>query len=263
MPPPKRLSILKPIPGQLGAFALTSHLLPILDQTKGSRVVGVSSAFHHLTPLFGGFDVSDIMMDRPWRDYSLMSSYTFTKLCNLLFTFQLAHRLKASGSSVLSVAAHPGFTQSPFHVGSITNYFVSAIGMDTPTGALSLIYACVDPSVKSGQYIGPDGLLLGSHGMPCVSTPSTESQDQELQLKLWEASEEFTGVGYSAVFERLSSKSRSIQDKSSRPRSSRRVRTSKRTSTSKRSSTKRDKSLRGSSSKLAAIDNRVEPSFSL
>lgn len=228
----------------LGAFALTSHLLPILEKTKGSRVVGVSSAFHHLTSLSGGFDVEDIMMDRPWRDYSLISSYTFSKLCNLLFAFELGRRLKASGSSVKSISAHPGFTHSPFHVGSITNYFVSSIGMDTPTGALSLIYACVDPSVKSGQYIGPDGLLLGSHGNPCVSKPSAESQDEELQSRLWEVSEKFTGVSYDVLMDGKKSKRVSSKRQSSKRATSKRV-------SSKRVSSKH------------AMNQRVEASFSL
>ena len=63
-------------------------------------------------------------------------------------------------------------------------------------GVLPILRAATDPSVLGGQYYGPDGFMgaVGRH--PVVVTSSTASYDAESQRRLWEVSEELTGVTY-------------------------------------------------------------------
>jgi NAD(P)-dependent dehydrogenase (short-subunit alcohol dehydrogenase family) len=181
---------------------LTALLLPVLEKTPGSRIVAVSSVTHALP----GFDVEDLMFEKPNREYGMFTAYAYCKLCNLLFAFELAERLKESGSSVMSVACHPGFTDTPIQ-GWVTQLF-SALSMSSEAGALSLIYAAIDPSVVSGQYIGPDG-FLGVRGMPTVAKASAQAMDTKLQARLWQLSEELTAVKYSFATKRSSKRASS------------------------------------------------------
>jgi hypothetical protein len=62
-------------------------------------------------------------------------------------------------------------------------------------GALGEVRAAVDPGVAGGQYYGPTG-LAENRGHPGLVLPKKEAQDPEAARKLWEASEELTGVKY-------------------------------------------------------------------
>lgn len=85
----------------LGHFALTGHLLPLLVDTPGSRVVVMASNGHKLP----GLTFDDV---RSGVGYSPMRAYGRSKLANLLFSQELARRLASHGHRTLSVAAHPG-----------------------------------------------------------------------------------------------------------------------------------------------------------
>jgi NAD(P)-dependent dehydrogenase (short-subunit alcohol dehydrogenase family) len=208
---------------QLGPFTLTALLLPVLDKTPGARVVAVSSVAHMMPMMY----IEDMMHDNPDLKYRSLFAYAYSKLSNLLFAFELAKRLKKSGSSVTAVACHPGYTFTPIQADLPWGDLLSrVIGMSQEQGALSLIYAAVDPSVKPGQYIGPDGLFFGFRGMPSLTTPTAQARDAGLQSKLWKLSEELTGMRF--PFE-TSTKSKRVSSKRA---------SSKRASKGKRSSTK-------------------------
>ena len=86
----------------LGPFALTTLLMPHIT----GRVVTVSSEMHKR----GHIDPGDLNGEN--RPYNAFQTYCDTKLANLLFTFELQRRLARAGSSVRSIAAHPGLSKT-------------------------------------------------------------------------------------------------------------------------------------------------------
>ncbi|HMJ77951.1 MAG TPA: oxidoreductase, partial [Iamia sp.] len=90
----------------LGPFALTGRLLPLLAAAPAGRVVTVASLAHQ----WGGIDLDDLTYER--RRYVRWLAYGESKLANLLFAFELDRRLRAAGSTVASLAAHPGLART-------------------------------------------------------------------------------------------------------------------------------------------------------
>ena len=62
-------------------------------------------------------------------------------------------------------------------------------------GALPILYAAASPLINSGDYIGPDG-FLGQRGFPRKRKSSRASYNKDKAKRLWELSEELTGVSY-------------------------------------------------------------------
>ena len=85
----------------LGHFALTGLLLAAMDGRDDARVVTLTSGAHRMGSI--GFD--DLQCE---RRYSRWRAYGQSKLANLLFALELDRRLRAAGSPIKSVAAHPG-----------------------------------------------------------------------------------------------------------------------------------------------------------
>src|SRR4051794_7547962 len=83
----------------LGHFALTGLLLPKLRD----RVVTLSSPAHRI----GRIRLDDLNWER--RRYRRWAAYAQSKLADLMFAYELDRRLRAAGSTVRSIAAHPGY----------------------------------------------------------------------------------------------------------------------------------------------------------
>ena len=62
-------------------------------------------------------------------------------------------------------------------------------------GALPSLYAATSPDIEGGEYIGPDG-FLGQRGYPQKARSSGSSYDPATAQRLWEVSEEITGVHF-------------------------------------------------------------------
>ena len=62
-------------------------------------------------------------------------------------------------------------------------------------GALPILYAAARPKIEGGEYIGPDG-FLGQRGYPHKARSSKRSHDEGTAQRLWEVSEELSGVAY-------------------------------------------------------------------
>ncbi|MGO4612716.1 SDR family NAD(P)-dependent oxidoreductase [Nocardia sp. 2YAB30] len=175
----------------LGHFALTGLLLDALLPVPGSRVVTVSSIGHRIR---AAIHFDDLNFD---HGYSALAAYGQSKLANLLFTYELQRRLAAADQATIAVAAHPGGANTDLmrHLPAV---FGPAIGLLTqsPTmGALPTLRAATDPGVTGGQYYGPDG--LGSmRGHPKLVSSSKQSHDPDLARRLWQVSEDLTGVSY-------------------------------------------------------------------
>ena len=184
----------------LGHFALTGLLMPRIRTTPDARVVTVSSGAHML----GKIHFDNLNSE---RSYSKWGAYAQSKLANLLFAYELQRKLEAAGSSVISVAAHPGYAAThlqlvgPEMEGSKSSQRVMSaanrvLAQSAAMGALPSLYAATSPEVRGGDYVGPDG-FAGQRGFPVKARSSRRSQDQEIAARLWAVSEQLTGVSYS------------------------------------------------------------------
>lgn len=187
----------------LGHFALTGLLLPALERSEGPRVVSVSSIAHAR----GRIDLDDLQYQ---RKYSSSRAYSGTKLACLMFAIELHRRAKATGSKLTSVAAHPGISRTPIAAGweqedrrrpwdrlEVFGYHVSVrlFGRPAAEGAQSLVFAATESSVIGGGYYGPTGFgQMG--GPPGPVRPSRRAVDPAVAARLWETSEQLTGVRY-------------------------------------------------------------------
>jgi NAD(P)-dependent dehydrogenase (short-subunit alcohol dehydrogenase family) len=184
----------------LGHFALTAQLLPLLIASASPRVVTVSSLMHKI--------MADIRFnDLHWtKKYDPDMAYGQSKLANLLFAKELQRRSDANGWGLISTAAHPGISTtdlvtngvgSTSFKGRFSTVFVRVIGQSAARGALPQIYAAVAPFVTPGGYYGPDGFLEGK-GDVAVAAVSAKANNAELAARLWEVSEQLTGVVWPA-----------------------------------------------------------------
>jgi NAD(P)-dependent dehydrogenase (short-subunit alcohol dehydrogenase family) len=175
----------------LGHFALTNLLLPQIRD----RVVSVSSGAHRI----GGLDLDDLNWER--RRYDRWKAYGQSKLSNLLFILELQRRLSDAGSDVRAVAAHPGYaaTNLQSRTGSRLQNAVMWVGnkviaQSDEMGALPTLYAATQ-DVPGGAYVGPDG-FQEQRGHPKLVGRSKAASDEESARRLWELSEELTGVSF-------------------------------------------------------------------
>jgi NAD(P)-dependent dehydrogenase (short-subunit alcohol dehydrogenase family) len=175
----------------LGHFALTLQLLPVITD----RVVTVSSNAHR----WGRINVDDLNWQR--RRYRRWLAYGQSKLADLMFTYELQRRLHAAGSSLRSVAAHPGYaaTELQSSTGSRADRVMSLgnrlLAQSAERGALATLYAATMPDVRGGEYWGPDG-LAELVGHPTRVGSSRSSKDGRTAVRLWARAEELTGVTF-------------------------------------------------------------------
>jgi NAD(P)-dependent dehydrogenase (short-subunit alcohol dehydrogenase family) len=167
----------------LAPFLLTHLLLDRLKSSAPSRIITVASAAHYRV----GLDLDDLEAK---RSYSALKVYSQSKLCNVLFTYELAKRLE--GTSVTANCLHPGVITSGFgkNDGGIFAVLIGIAGifMISPDkGARTSIYLATSKDVAnvSGKYFDSDTKEKKS---------SRVSRDPELAQKLWKISEQMTGV---------------------------------------------------------------------
>jgi NAD(P)-dependent dehydrogenase (short-subunit alcohol dehydrogenase family) len=179
----------------LGHFALTGLLLGALEGREDARVVTLSSTAHRI----GRIDFEDIQSD---RRYSRWGAYGQSKLANLLFAFELERRLLAAGSTIKSLAAHPGYAATnlqfagpPLHERIVMALSNRILAQSAEMGALPQLYAATCPDLPGGAFVGPNG--PGEHrGHPTIVSPRHTALDREAAARLWAISEELTGVRY-------------------------------------------------------------------
>jgi NAD(P)-dependent dehydrogenase (short-subunit alcohol dehydrogenase family) len=184
----------------LGHFALTGRLLPVLLQATAPRVVVTASNAHR----FGKMDWDDLHGERGYRKWG---AYGQSKLANLLFMHELHHRAGQAGTDLVAVAAHPGYAATHLQAAGIEmegnkRVFAAAVAFgnrvvaqSAAMGALPQLYAATMPDVAGDDYYGPDG-LLEQRGHPKKVTGNAASSDLVAAHRLWEVSEELTGVTY-------------------------------------------------------------------
>jgi NAD(P)-dependent dehydrogenase (short-subunit alcohol dehydrogenase family) len=182
----------------LGHFALTGLVLPSLLATPGSRIVTVSSVGHR----DGVMRFGDLQSERGYR---ADDAYAQSKLANLLFTYELAGRLQAAGHAAIALAAHPGlartglFRWDPWLTRALLSPALRPLTFwglhNAQAGALATLRAAADPSARTGEYYGPGGWHEYT-GSPVRVESAAQSHDPASQRRLWQMSEQLTGVSY-------------------------------------------------------------------
>lgn len=185
----------------LGHFALTGRLLDRLVETPGeTRIVTQSSGVHER----GTIDFEDLQREDA---YDKWDAYAQSKLANLLFTYELDRRLDRAGvTDVLGVGCHPGYANTalqrrgPEAEGSTLRIWImkaanALFAQSAQRGALPMLYAGTSPEVSGGDYVGPGG-LLNARGAPEIQRSGEDSYDETTAARLWDVSEELTGVSY-------------------------------------------------------------------
>ena len=166
----------------LNYFVLTNNLLPLLRQASSARIINVASEAHRGVTL----EFDDLQGE---RGYSGFRAYQKSKLANILFTNQLARRLK--GEKVTTNSLHPGFVASKFghnNSGWFAKFFKfaqSMMAISQDDGAKTSVYLATASDVArvSGKYFAK-----------CeVKTPSRASFDEAASAQLWEISEALVG----------------------------------------------------------------------
>ena len=175
----------------LGTFALTSLLLPKLEQTKKSRVVITSSLAHKA----GRINFDDVNAD---NGYIAFQRYAMSKFANILHATELDRRLRAKNSNVKTTCCHPGVasTELARHLPKVAQMFmpVASLFLNTPAkGAWPTLAAAVGKGAVGGGYYGPSGFGEWM-GTASDAVRSRQSQNPKLAEKLWDLSIELTGV---------------------------------------------------------------------
>jgi NAD(P)-dependent dehydrogenase (short-subunit alcohol dehydrogenase family) len=180
----------------LGHFALTGLLLGAMDGRDDARIVTLTSGAHRM----GHIAFDDLQSE---RGYKRWRAYGQSKLANLLFALELHRRLRAAGSTIKSLAAHPGYSATnlqsaaaPFVDRMVMVVTNAVLAQSAEKGTLPQLYAATHPGLESGEFIGPDG-FQEQRGYPHHVTPhNKEAYDEAIARRLWDVSEELTGVSY-------------------------------------------------------------------
>jgi NAD(P)-dependent dehydrogenase (short-subunit alcohol dehydrogenase family) len=163
-------------------FVLTQLLRPCLEAAGEARIVNTSSAAHQNATL----DLDDLQSAKA---YGAMKAYCRSKLCNILFTRELARRL--AGSRITANSLHPGFVSTRFgdEAGGLISRFVGLaklLAISADEGAKTIVYLATSPHVArtSGRYFTKCRPL----------SPSRAAQDDTAAAKLWERSQALAGL---------------------------------------------------------------------
>lgn len=164
----------------LAYFLLTQLLLDKLRASAPSRIVNVASNAHRRTT----FDISDLQFE---RGYNSWKAYCSSKFANIIFTYELAHRLEGTGVTVNCL--HPGVVATNFGRSGTGLFrllvgFVRPLLINSERGAATSIYLASSPEVEG---------VTGKYFVNSREARSTDqTYDRDLWHRLWEESERLT-----------------------------------------------------------------------
>ncbi|WP_299183059.1 SDR family oxidoreductase [uncultured Chryseobacterium sp.] len=180
----------------LGHFALTSQLLPMIQQSNYARVVTVSS----VAARQGAINFDDLQST---VSYLPMKAYSQAKLANLMFALELQRQNEKNGWGITRIAAHPGVSRTNLLISGAGRW--SAAGMartflpflfqPSSQGALPTLFAATSPEAKASMYYGPNK-KSETRGFPAVAKIPAQAEDLEVSHKLWAVSEKLTNVEF-------------------------------------------------------------------
>ena len=157
----------------LSIFLLSGLLIDLLQKNAPARIVTVSSMAHAST-----IDFSNLQGE---KSYDGHEAYGRSKLCNILFTFELASRLK--NSAVTANCLHPGVINTKLlHAGWGMG------GASLESGAQTSVYLAISDEAEdvSGKYFSNMR----------ESQPAAICRDPEAKKNLWEISEALCGFTF-------------------------------------------------------------------
>jgi NAD(P)-dependent dehydrogenase (short-subunit alcohol dehydrogenase family) len=190
----------------LGHFALTASVLPLLRAAKDARVVSLSSVAARQS---GKIHFDDLQFE---KSYAAMSAYGQSKLAVLMFARELDKRSRAGGWGIVSNAAHPGLTKTNLQVAGPSHgrekpalmerlyklswRFTPFLWQEIDEGILPALYAAAAPQAEGGAFYGPRGFYETAGGGVALAKVPANAQNDEDSRRLWELSEQLTGVSY-------------------------------------------------------------------
>lgn len=164
----------------LGHFLLTRLLEPALRAGAPSRVINVASEAHRSA---AGIDFAALR--RP-GSFSGLSEYAVSKLCNILFTRELARRW--AGSGVTTYAVHPGVVATGIwrRLPQPLRWLATLSMLSPEEGARTVLHCATAPELAaaSGRYYKHEREAL----------PRPVAEDDDLAARLWTTSEALAGL---------------------------------------------------------------------
>ena len=199
----------------LGHFALTGLLLPKLEDRAAKveatgglvqgehlppRVVYISSLAHRR----GKLHFDDLQSA---HRYSPMAAYQRSKLADLMLAFELDRRLRARGSAILSLAAHPGLANTNLfltedHQGvqrtirAFTGHVMERFLNTGAGGAVPTLFAATAPGAMPGGYYGPQSFFESRGNNAGPANIAAQAHYTDDAARLWSVCEDLTGVRY-------------------------------------------------------------------
>ncbi|MDQ2751678.1 MAG: oxidoreductase [Bacteroidota bacterium] len=175
----------------LGHFALAGLLYPLLQATKGSRIISLTSNGYQNTTI----DFDNLKSE---KDYNPLREYRQSKLATLIFSIELDRRIIAKGQQVLSIAVQPGANKTDLTRHSSEEEIAKGIEriggfMEPWQGALCTLYASLSDEAQGGSMYEPDG-NNGYSGYPTLATIQRNAKDSVVAKKLWELAEKITEI---------------------------------------------------------------------
>ena len=166
----------------LGPFLFTRLLEPSLRRGRAARVVNVASAAHRRVD---GIDFAALR--RPTRTLTTVREYAVSKLCNILFSRELARRWSESG--IATYAVHPGRVRTAIwrHAPAPVRWWARHRGsISEEEGARTILYCATSAEVAgaSGRY----------YALEREAEPTAAARDDALAARLWDESERLTGL---------------------------------------------------------------------
>jgi len=170
----------------MAGFIVTNALLDNLRRAPSARIVTTSSDAHRT----GRLEFDDVQTSR--RAYTTFRAYSASKLCNVLFTRELARRLQ--GTNVTANAVHPGFVKTRFYqvefgALELLRPLVNLFAISPEKGAQTLVHVAVSRALEhvSGEYF-----------VKCRSVrPSRTAEDSSVGGRLWDVSEQIERIAAS------------------------------------------------------------------
>jgi retinol dehydrogenase 14 len=159
----------------LGPFLLTNLLLPVLKASAPARIVTVSSGAQAM----GKIDFEDLQSA---RSYGEIRVYNSSKVANILFTYELARRIKGTG--VTANAVEPGFIKTNLKVPFPFSVFSFMRGRAVDGARPSIFLA------SSLEVEGVSGAFFSNRGVAIKSSKIT--YDDATAKRLWDVSTELT-----------------------------------------------------------------------
>ncbi len=165
----------------LAPFLLTNLLLDLLKSSAPSRIITVASEARRQAEI----DLDDLQSERRYRAFPV---YGMTKLANILFTYELAERLRKTG--VVANCVHPGGVNTDFgnnnrSLGILLFRAIKPFMRTSQRGADTVIYLASSPAA---------GEMSGKYLMDRKEVSPAQPRDKGLQQRLWEVSEELTNL---------------------------------------------------------------------